>query len=42
MCELYSQIKNVTNTFKMVVLKILLKQVRPQGKGTGKVWETVE
>ena len=26
----------------MVVLKILLKQVRPQGKGTGKVWETLE
>ena len=37
-----AKLKNGKNTFKTVVLKILLKHVRPQGKGRGKVWETLE
>ena len=37
-----AKLKNVKKTFKTVVLKILLKHVRPQGKGRGKVWETLE
>ena len=37
-----AKLKNGKNTFKRVVLSILLKQMRPQGKGKGKVWETFE
>ena len=37
-----AKLKNGKDTFKMIVLKILLKQVRPQDKGTGEAWETPE
>ena len=37
-----AKLKNGKDTFKMIVLKFLLKQVRPQGKGTGEVWDTPE
>ena len=37
-----AKLKNGKDTFKMIVLKILLKQVRLQGKGTGEAWETPE
>ena len=36
------KLKNGKGTFKMIVLKILLKQVRLQRKGAGEVWETPE
>ena len=37
-----AKLKNGKGTFKMIVLKILLKQVRLQRKGTGEAWETAE
>ena len=33
-----AKLENGKDTFKMIVLKILLKQVRSQGKGTGEAW----
>ena len=37
-----AKLENGKDTFKMIVLKFLLKQVRLQCMGTGQAWETPE